>query len=421
LGRLRMLALSDVHGKEDIALKFIDWVKKESVSYDIVVAAGDIGNPQRPGSMCRILRALAEGLGKNVYYVKGNWDVEGGCGDSRVFDLDSTGPILFGDVMLVGHGRRAEPYEVPRGVRSVVLVTHYPPFSVLDKGKLIDSYKHSLHAGVPEVNYLVSLYRPVVHIFGHSHSFGGLDVELNGVRYVNVARLDRLAKSGEPIGNYAIIDVSGSSVRVEWRFINGVWKKCSGCGRVVHIPDKWALCRKCANKSELKVARLSDAPSRLLFKLKDPLNGAVLVSSELSIPSATISDKAAYEDFLELMVLRKVKSYLQSDGFRVLDISKEKVLEFYKTGDAGSLTPFSEYLFACKASESGERLCALMKVFSADKRAHVLWKVLRGQDGSTSMREYVVFDGRVLEEHPHLAENLLRLGFIPLAYTLEAL
>jgi hypothetical protein len=189
----------------------------------------------------------------------------------------------------------------------------------------------------------------------------------------------------------------------------------------VHIPDKWALCRKCANKSELKVARLSDAPSRLLFKLKDPLNGAVLVSSELSIPSATISDKAAYEDFLELMVLRKVKSYLQSDGFRVLDISKEKVLEFYKTGDAGSLTPFSEYLFACKASESGERLCALMKVFSADKRAHVLWKVLRGQDGSTSMREYVVFDGRVLEEHPHLAENLLRLGFIPLAYTLEAL
>lgn len=421
MGRLRILALSDVHGKEDIALRFIDWVKKESISYDIIVAAGDIGNPQRPGSMCRILRALAEGLGKNLYYVKGNWDVEKECNDARVFDLDFTGPILFGDILLVGHGRRAEPYEIPRSIKSVVLVTHYPPFSVLDKGKLIDSYKHSLHAGVPEVNYLVSLYKPAVHIFGHSHSFGGLDVELNGVRYVNVARLDRLAKNGEPIGNYAIIDVSGSGARVEWRFINGVWKRCSGCGRVVHIPDKWALCRKCANKSELKVAKLSDAPSRVLFELRDPLKGTVLLRLELNIPSSTISDKAAYEDFLELLVLKKVKSFLQSDGFKVLDVSKEKVLEFYRAGNVEALTPFSEYLFACKASESGERLCTLMKVFSADKRAHVLWKVLRSQDGSPSMREYVLFDGKVLAEKPHLAEELARLGFTPLTYIIEAL
>ncbi|MEM4666547.1 MAG: metallophosphoesterase family protein [Thermofilum sp.] len=419
MGRLRILALSDVHGKEDIVQSFLNWVKKDNVSYDIIVAAGDIGNPQRPGSMCRALRALAEGLGKNVYYVKGNWDVEGECGCQRVYDLDQTGPVIFGDVLLVGHGRRAEPHDFPAGARSSVLVTHYPPFSILDKGKLIDSYKHSLHAGIPEINYLVDKYKPLVHIFGHSHSFGGLEIELNGVKYVNVARLDRLAKNGEPMGNYAIIDVSSAGVRVEWRFINGVWKKCAGCGRIVHIPEKWSMCRKCANKAEVKVVKLQGARSRYVLKLTDSSSGNLLLQKDLYIPVHTIGDKAAFEDFLDLMILRNVKNLLQADGARVMEIPKDKVLEYYRAGRGGSLTPFSEYLFACNPAEGGERLCALMKVFSSDKRAHVLWKVREGS--SMTVDEYILFSEDALLANPELPQILLRAGFTPLTYSLGAL
>jgi Predicted phosphoesterases, related to the Icc protein len=244
VARIRFLAISDVHGKEDLVDKFLEWVQKENLAYDFIVAAGDIGNPQRAGSMCRILRKISSTLKKNVYYVKGNWDIEGTCGDKSVLDLDDTGPLIFGNIALIGHGRIAEPYEIPSTVRVSVLVTHYPPFSILDRGKVIDSNHRSLHAGVIDINYLIDHYKPRVHIFGHSHSFGGLDVEHNGVVYVNVARLDRLLKNGESIGNYAIIDVSDTGeVKVEWRFINGVWKKCTSCGRIVHIPDKWSLCR----------------------------------------------------------------------------------------------------------------------------------------------------------------------------------
>lgn len=419
MGRLRILALSDVHGKEDIVQSFIDWVKKDNVSYDIIVAAGDIGNPQRPGSMCRVLRSLAENLGKSVYYVKGNWDVEKDCGDQRVYDLDLTGPVLFGDILLVGHGRRAEPYALPTGMKSVVLVTHYPPFSILDKGKLIDSYKHSLHAGIPEINYLVEKYKPLVHIFGHSHSFGGLEVELNGVKYVNVARLDRLAKNGEPMGNYAIIDVSNTGVRVDWRFIKGLWKKCSGCGRIVHIPEKWSMCRKCANRTEVKLTRLQGVGNRYLLKLMDSVSGSVLLQRDLQIPVQTIGDKTAFEDFLDLMIVRSAKSFLQIDGSRVIEIPKDKVLEYYKSGKSSPLVPFSEYLFACNSAEGGERLCTLMKVFSSDKRAHVLWKV---QDaGGEKVIEYILFSGEVLRSDPELPRALLQAGFIPLAYWLEAL
>lgn len=418
MGRLRILALSDAHGKEDIVQSFLEWVKKDSINYDIIVAAGDIGNPQRPGSMCRILRALAEGLGKNVYYVKGNWDVEDGCDGHRIHDLDRTGPVVFGDILLVGHGRRADPYDLSPLARSVVLVTHYPPFSILDKGKLIDSYKHSLHAGIPEINYLVDSYKPLVHIFGHSHSFGGLDVELNGVKYVNVARLDRLAKNGEPMGNYAIVDVSGAGVRVEWRFINGVWKKCAGCGKIVHIPEKWSMCRKCANKSEVKVTKLQGLRGKYLLKITDAGSGGLLFQKNLYIPVETIGDKTAFEDFLDLVILRSAKNLLQADGARVIEMPKDKVLEYYRTGRSSPLVPFSEYLFACNSAEGGERLCALMKVFSLDKRAHVLWKVL--ENNNERVAEYVLFSEDALRSAPDLPRILMNTGFVPLTYSLGA-
>ena len=418
MARLRILALSDVHGKEDIVQSFLEWMKKDSLSYDLVVAAGDIGNPQRPGSMCRILRALAEGLGRNVYYVKGNWDVEDECDAARVYDLDRTGPVVLGSIALVGHGRRAEPYNLPSSIKHVVLVTHYPPFSILDRGKLIDSYKHSVHAGVPEINYLVDSYKPLVHIFGHSHSFGGLEVELNGVRYVNVARLDRLAKSGEPMGNYALIDINPPFVRVEWRFINGVWKRCSGCGRIVHIPDKWSMCRRCANKSELKFAKLQGVKDRHILRFLDPVSGAQISAREIRLPVQTIGDRAALEDFLDILVLRSAKDLLRVDGAKVIELPKDKVLEYYRSQQSSPLTPFSEYLFACSDAEDGERLCAIMKVFSRDKRAHVLWKI--SLDGA-KVAEYVLFNEEVLRANPSLPQELTRTGFVPLAYSLEAL
>jgi predicted phosphodiesterase len=71
VARIRFLAISDVHGKEDLVDRFIEWMHRENLPYDFVVAAGDIGNPQRAGSMCRILRKISSSLKKTVYYVRG--------------------------------------------------------------------------------------------------------------------------------------------------------------------------------------------------------------------------------------------------------------------------------------------------------------------------------------------------------------
>lgn len=423
MSRVRFLAVSDVHGKEDLVDKFIEWVQRDSLPYDFVVAAGDMGNPQRPGSMCRILKKIASSLKKNVYYVKGNWDIEGSCGDPAVLDLDETGPLFFGNIVLVGHGRRAEPYDIPRANNVTVLVTHYPPYSILDRGKVIDSNHRSLHAGVVDINYLIDVYRPRVHVFGHSHSYGGLDVEHNGVVYVNVARLDRLLKNGESIGNYAVIDVGGSGdVRVEWRFINGTWKRCAGCGRVVHIPEKWALCRRCAHKSELKFTKITGVPYRARLVIKDPLTQKLVYSKEVRIPFYTLKDYQTLEEFVDAVVLREAKSFLSDGSSKVLELPKDKVLEFYNSSSAKRLTPFSEYLFACDESVSGSKLCLLMRVFSADKQAHVMWKISEeAETGRRLLEQYVLFKEEQASMLNFLVRRLSEAGFKVLAYSLEAL
>ena len=422
MARLRILAISDVHGKEDIVDKFLEWFSRENMDFDIVVFAGDIGNPQRPGSMCRILAKIRDALGKPVYYVRGNWDLDEKCGEEGIYDLEETGPRYFGDIVIVGHGRNAKPFELHKPYKQVILVTHYPPYSIMDKGKLIDNYHQSIHAGLVEINYLVEWYKPRVHIFGHSHSYGGIDIEYNGVYYVNVARLDRTMRDGTPIGNYAIIDVNSSgSVHIEWRFLNGVWKKCQSCGRVVHIPEKWALCRKCAHKSELRFTGVNAKPE-LKLTFKNPFDDRIVYRTRLQVPYKTLKDQLSYEDFLDKLISREAKRFVVADRYRALELSKDKIIEFYNMSDQRELTPFSEYLFACDERLSGRRLCVLMKAFSMDKRVHVIWRI---RDSDTALgnyevlNEYVFIKERVIRGRDGLLHALRNVGFTPIVYTIE--
>ncbi|RLE60731.1 MAG: hypothetical protein DRJ35_02425 [Thermoprotei archaeon] len=423
VARLRLLAISDVHGKEDIVERFLEWFSKENLGFDVVVFAGDIGNPQRPGSMCRILSSVAEKLGKPVYYVKGNWDIEEGCNVEKVFDLETTGPKYFGDIVIVGHGRNSSPFELKKNYKQVVLVTHYPPYSIMDKGKLIDNYHQSMHAGLMEINYLIAWYSPRVHIFGHSHSYGGIDIEHNGVIYVNVARLDRTMRDGTPIGNYAIIDInSEGDVHVEWRFINGVWKKCQGCGRIVHIPEKWSLCRKCAHRSELRFGRIANAKERLTITFKNPFDGRIVYRKIVTIPYTTLKDQMAYDDFVDMIISREAKKFVKSDKFRAIELTKDKIIEFYDMSEGRQMTPFSEYLFACDERQSGRRLCVLMKAFSADKRVHVMWRI-RDSDSSLGnyeiLNEYVFLRENIVKNNHGMLNALRNVGFTPIVYNLE--
>lgn len=421
-GRLRILALSDVHGRLEALEKAVRDVRRRGLEFDVVVAAGDLGNPQRPSSFSLALEKLTE-LGAPVYYVRGNWDVNiSGEIPKDTYDLDEVGPVDLGrGYVLVGHGRSAKPYDAPSGRK--VLVTHYPPFGILDRGRKLEAPTNAIHSGLVQVNYLVSHYKPLVHIFGHSHSLGGIDMELGGVRYVNVARLDRVTKSGSHIGNYCLLTLGGDKARVEWYYLGGALKVCSNCGRRVHLPVNWRICRKCARRKELRTEPLPPEFKRIAVKVSEYHASGFreILSNELEIPLETIKDREVLAEFLEIVLVRELRKSLSRFHEKVFEVPKEKIIEVYGEGREYALIPFSEYLFSCDEALCGKRLCTLMRLYSLDKRVHVVWGLGGGSKTWRVEREYVLFSRDLLAEAgSDVLSALLREGFAPLVFEIAA-
>ncbi|MEM4501639.1 MAG: metallophosphoesterase family protein [Thermofilaceae archaeon] len=419
----QLLCLSDLHGKLNAVREFIasiDTVELQAV--DAVVIAGDIGDPQDAKTFHHVMAEISK-LGKPVFYVKGNWDVNAPTGmlreDPLVADLESIGPVELNGVTLVGHASSLEP--IRRSMkRPVVLVTHYPPFSILDRGRKLEAVAaHGSYTGLPEVNYLISYYKPVLHVFGHCHALGGLEVKRGGTLFVNVARLDRLGRDGRNMGNYALITIDrAGNVGVKWRFVNGFWKKCSKCGRVVHLPPDWTLCRRCASRHELSFKQLDKALERVMVNVFNARSGDKIVKEEFFIPISTLRDDEAFEDMIGYLVVRKLKELFSRDGYRILTLSKDKVVEYY-SNDTGETSSFSEFLFSCSEEKMGHRICALMKLYRRDRRAKVIWKIK--QEGKTIIEEEILLArGEVLHDLD-LLKSLESIGFSLLVYSLEKL
>ncbi|RLE78247.1 MAG: hypothetical protein DRJ44_00010 [Thermoprotei archaeon] len=415
---LKILAFSDVHGRIDAVEKFVNDVKRRKVEFDLVVIAGDIGNPQKPKVFIEILKKISE-LRKPVFFVRGNWDVNFSWEDlDNVYDLDKVSPVYIKEYAVIGHGRNARPYTTGRN--RVILITHYPPYGILDKGRKLEAPQNTLHSGLVEINYLVDFYNPIVHIFGHSHSFGGVEFYFNGVMYVNVARLDRVTKSGSHIGNYCIINIEGDKARVNWFYLNGIWKNCSNCRRRVHLPANWRICRRCSRKRELKKEKIPGFYRSIKVKIQKinidkSIEDLALVNVE--IPIQTIKDNVVLHDFVDIILWKTTWKILQKYHVIVVKIPKEKIIETYGKRNDGIVIPFSEYLFSCDGKLYGEKLCALMKLYSLDKRVHVFWGIDNSNNERKIEREYVFFAKKLLEKIDDEAiDRLIKEGFTPLVF-----
>ena len=67
---------------------------------------------------------------------------------------------------------------------TAVLVTHGPPFGVLDK-----AHPSTSHLGCEELAKAIEEIKPLVHVFGHIHGGHGSSVG-NGTRFVNASVVD---------------------------------------------------------------------------------------------------------------------------------------------------------------------------------------------------------------------------------------
>jgi Icc-related predicted phosphoesterase len=82
-----------------------------------------------------------------------------------------------------------------------VLITHGPPFGILDQIK-----PGGAHLGCEELLKAVEEKRPKVHIFGHIH--GGAGTFDNGTtRFVNAAFLNERYQPNAPAGKIHVIEI----------------------------------------------------------------------------------------------------------------------------------------------------------------------------------------------------------------------
>ena len=58
MSNIRILAFSDVHGRIDAVERLVKDVKQRKIHFDVIIVAGDIGNPQRSKAFMNILKKI---------------------------------------------------------------------------------------------------------------------------------------------------------------------------------------------------------------------------------------------------------------------------------------------------------------------------------------------------------------------------
>ena len=212
---MRIIAVSDTHGLHNRIQSLPDG--------DTLVHAGDVMNS---GYDPEDIRSFNHWLGKQPFeyriVIGGNHDrfFQNSSEQARslltnAIYLENSGATINGIsfwgspytpeflnwAFMYPRGETARKYwdQIPQGLD--VLITHGPPFGILDQVAPVGE-----HLGCAELLKAVEVKKPKVHIFGHMH--GGAGTFDNGVtRFINAAYLNERYKPSEPAGKIRAIDL----------------------------------------------------------------------------------------------------------------------------------------------------------------------------------------------------------------------
>lgn len=181
---LRNLPIADVFihsgdftfgGSDAEAMDFIEWICGLPYAQKIFIA-GNHDDCMR--------NTTPQDLPNNVHYLKDS--------STNIAGITFYGaPLLFG--MTDGVLGSIEHYSlIP--CQTDILISHRPPFGILDGS-------NHIHLGSHQLLDIVTNFRPFFHLYGHAHDSYGL-VKIDGITYSNAAVVDNnynLQQSGRII------------------------------------------------------------------------------------------------------------------------------------------------------------------------------------------------------------------------------
>lgn len=165
---------------------FVQWFEKQPARYRIcIVGNHELTTDINHSKYNPAIRAMLAD-NKNFHYLENNQVVL----DGIKFYGSPAQPWFFdwGHNFQRGAEIRKVWAKIPQDVD--VLITHGPPFGVLDRVKKHKKNGDNEHAGCADLLEIVERYKPKLHCFGHLHQ-DGLRVATNGITtFVNGAVLD---------------------------------------------------------------------------------------------------------------------------------------------------------------------------------------------------------------------------------------
>ena len=212
---MRLVMISDTHGRHDLIpdlpdgdvfvhagdfmnsglypeeiLSFNRWLAKQPIQRRVVCA----GNHDR---LFQMAGPLARQMLTNATYLENT----GVAIDGVSFWGSPNTPEFLNWAFMYPRGAAARQYwdQIPYDLD--VLITHGPPFGILDQTE-----PKGAHLGCEELLKAIEEKKPKVHVFGHIH--GGAGIFENGdTRFINAAYLNERYRPAEPAGVIRIVDL----------------------------------------------------------------------------------------------------------------------------------------------------------------------------------------------------------------------
>jgi predicted phosphodiesterase len=161
------------YGRVEKVYDFIGWLREQRYYHKIVIAGNhDKYCAQAPHALLKEMFASA-----GAFYLQD----EGVIIEGRSFYGTPWVPMFGSWSFMTGPEERRRQFEkIPQGLD--VLITHGPPYDVLDETMLSDN------AGCPILAEIVAKVQPKVHCFGHIHECGGLKKRVGDTICINAAQ-----------------------------------------------------------------------------------------------------------------------------------------------------------------------------------------------------------------------------------------
>lgn len=144
---------------------FVNWLNLQDYKKKIVIAGNHDGLLEKEG------RQLLKWAANTEYLLDSATEFEG----LKIWGSPWTPTFCNWHFMLDRFGQIKKKWDlIPDGID--ILVTHGPPYGVLDEcqySKRSDKFKH---AGCEELRYALERLMPKLHVFGHIHEQGGREL-----------------------------------------------------------------------------------------------------------------------------------------------------------------------------------------------------------------------------------------------------